>query len=247
MASETDVTSSNVDFDDEKGFAARVFAKPFAKTHFAAVQKLGLGIAGSFANMEGALGLPQNNGYVTDGQQQFFTYFTSAAAGKPNVIADGDHWRLSPQASWYWGPFSLMGEYVVSSQRLRRTDTGVFGTIDNAAWHIALGYVLTGEDASYQGVVPGKPFDPRANSWGAFEVAVRYARLDIDDDAFPRFADATQSASEAAAWGLGLNWYLNKNLRATVDFFHTDFNGGRAGAVTRQDEDAVFTRLQISF
>ncbi len=240
-------TTSNVDFDDEKAFAARIFAKPFQKMERPAVQKLGIGIAGSFANMEGALGLPQNNGYVTDGQQQFFAYRTSSAAGRPNVMADGDHWRLSPQASWYFGPFSFIGEYIVSSQRLRRTDTGQFGTMNNRAWHVAAGYVLTGEDASEKGVTPRKPFDAHANSWGAFEVAVRYAQLNVDDDAFPLFADPTTSASEAAAWAVGLNWYLNKNLRASMNFFHTDFEDGRTGAVTRQDENAVFTRLQLSF
>ncbi len=240
-------TSSNVDFDDEKAFAGRLFAQPFRKTDLAPVRKLGFGIAGSFANMEGALGLPQNNGYVTDGQQQFFTYRTSGTAGRPNVIADGDHWRLSPQASWYWGPFSLLGEYVISSQRLRRTDTGVFGTMNNTAWHVAASYVLTGEDASDKGVVPRKPFDPHVNSWGALEVAVRYAQLNVDDDAFPLFADPTTSASEAAAWAVGLNWYLNKNLRASVDFFYTDFEDGRAGSVTHQNEKAVFTRLQLAF
>ena len=96
-------------------------------------------------------------------------------------------------------------------------------------------------------VFPRKPFDARANSWGAFEIAVRYARLEIDDAAFPLFADPSTSASEAAGWAVGLNWYLNKILRASVDFFHTDFEGGRAGDVTRQDENAISTRLQLAF
>ena len=49
------------------------------------------------------------------------------------------------------------------------------------------------------------------------------------------------------AWAVGLNWYLNKNIRASADFMHTDFKGGRSGTVTAQDENAVLTRMQFSF
>jgi phosphate-selective porin len=49
------------------------------------------------------------------------------------------------------------------------------------------------------------------------------------------------------AWAVGFNWFLNKNVRAAANFMHTDFRGGRAGAVTAQDENAFFTRVQFSF
>ena len=50
--------------------------------------------------------------------------------------------------------------------------------------------MLTGEDASYRGVVkPSEPFSPGKGGWGAWELVGRYGELEIDDDAFPLFAD----------------------------------------------------------
>jgi phosphate-selective porin len=77
--------------------------------------------------------------------------------------------------------------------------------------------------------------------------------LDIDKAAFPLYSDAKTSAHSAAAWSVGLNWYLNRNVAVKTSFSHTTFGGGGgAGAiapanVTRQNENVFFTRLQLSF
>jgi len=57
--------------------------------------------------------------------------------------------------------------------------------------------VLTGEEASYKGVKPKRPFDLKNGAWGAFELAARYSQLHVDGDAFPVFADLTKAAKEA--------------------------------------------------
>jgi phosphate-selective porin OprO/OprP len=82
----------------------------------------------------------------------------------------------------------------------------------------------------------------------------RYAELDIDDDAFPVFSNPDSSATAAHAWSVGLNWYLNKNLRVNTSFSRTTFDGGgqstaltAPATITRQPEQAFFTRLQLSF
>jgi phosphate-selective porin OprO and OprP len=251
-------TSSNADFDDEKAVAGRIFLHPFQKTDLAPLKGLGFGVGASFGNSEGANGLPNGNGYVSDGVQQFFSYTTSTVATNANVTADGAHWRISPQAYWYYGPFGLLGEYVISSQKLRRTSGPVatptedFMTARNTSWQIEGTWVLTGEDASYKGVTPKKNFDPHGGGWGAFDLVARYGVLDIDDDVFagPRsFASAANSASKARSWGVGLNWYLNRNIRAAVNYFHTDFQGGETGSnlVPKQNEQVFLTRLQLSF
>jgi phosphate-selective porin len=46
---------------------------------------------------------------------------------------------------------------------------------------------------------------------------------------------------------VGLNWYLNRNIRAALNFNHTDFKGGASGSVTRQDENVFLTRMQLAF
>jgi len=201
-----------------------------------------------------ATGLPSTTGgtlpgYTTDGQQQFFAY--NPATGV--VVANGEHWRLSPQGYYYYGPLSLMGEYAVSDQGVRNTASGAEAYLHNTAWEVSGGWVLTGEKASFAGVTPLHPFDPHNGQWGALQVVARYADLTIDNDAFNGFANPATSASQAQAWSAGLNWFLNRNLRLNASFSHTTFTGGGGtgttapAIVTRQAENVFFTRIQLAF
>jgi phosphate-selective porin OprO/OprP len=45
---------------------------------------------------------------------------------------------------------------------------------------------------------------------------------------------------------VGINWYLNKNARFTVDYEQTKFAGG-ASAGDRKQEKIIFSRLQLSY
>lgn len=113
-------------------------------------------------------------------------------------------------------------------------------------------WLLTGEDATYNSVVPRHPFDPRNGGWGAWQLVARYASLRVDDKAFTDgFASSTKSADRANAWSVGLNWYLNKNIRADLSFSRTLFDGftGKTapGAVPAQAENVLFSRVQLAF
>jgi phosphate-selective porin OprO and OprP len=77
-------------------------------------------------------------------------------------------------------------------------------------------------------------------------LAARYGELDIDDDAFPVFANPTSAASKAKGLGLGVNWHLNKQIKVLVSYEHTTFEGGGATG-DRASEDFVVTRFQHSF
>ena len=111
-------------------------------------------------------GLPSTTGgslpgYFTDGQQQFFAY---NPADKAVVVAEDNHWRLSPQGYYYYGPFGLLGEYVISDQKVKRTGVAPFSSahLQNTAWDVSASWVLTGEDAAYVGgVVPRHAFQSR--------------------------------------------------------------------------------------
>ncbi len=108
--------------------------------------------------------------------------------------------------------------------------------------------MLTGEDASYRGVAkPANAYQVGGPGWGAFEIAARYGVLEIDEDAFPVFANPNSAASEAASYALGVNWYLNSNVKVALNYTDTRFEGGAAGGTDRNDEKTVFTRLQLAF
>jgi phosphate-selective porin OprO/OprP len=177
----------------------------------------------------------------------FFAY-RNAVTGPPAIPAvtgDGDRVRYSPQAYWYAGPLGFMAEYVSSEQEMRRDTERE--DLTNEAWQVALSYALTGENASYKGLIPAKPFAPGKGSWGAFEIAARYNSIDFDDDSFPIFADPDASATEAKGWTVGLNWYLNRWIKVAVNYDQTSFDGGAAGGSDRDTEDTILTRIQLSY
>jgi phosphate-selective porin OprO and OprP len=252
--------SSNVNFSEAHAYEGRVFLQPFKKANVTALQGLGFGVAGGYETMSttNTAGLPSTTGgtlpgYFTDGQQQFFAYNPTGGAV---VFASDQHWRLSPQAYYYYGPLGLMGEYVISDQFVRRAGATPLATADlqNTGWEVSASWVLTGEDAAYAGgVVPRLPFSPAKGHWGALQLVGRYAELNVDPAAFPLFSDPLTSARAAAAWSVGLNWYLNRNVMIKLDYSHTTFTGGGGpgtsapAAVTRQPENVLFTRIQLAF
>jgi len=252
--------SANVNFAGDTAFIGRLFFLPFKKSATDFLQGIGLGVAGSYETMStpNTAGLPSTTGgtlpgYFTDGQEQFFAY---NPADKAVVVAQDNHWRLSPQAYYYYGPFGLLGEYVISDQEVARTAVAPFDSaiLRNTAWELSASWVLTGEDAAYVGgVLPRRPFDPRQGNWGALQLVGRYAQLNVDPAAFPEFSNPATSASAASAWSVGLNWYLNRNVRVNTSFSHTVFSGGGGPAnsapsnVTRQSENVLFTRIQLAF
>jgi phosphate-selective porin OprO/OprP len=71
--------------------------------------------------------------------------------------------------------------------------------------------------------------------------------LDLDNAAFPIFADPTQSATRALSWGVGLNWHLNRNVKLQFNYIHTDFAGGAANPALARREQLVLTRAQFSY
>ena len=239
-------TTTNADYDNNKAFAGRVFLQPFRPTAIRALRGLGLGVGGSYENDQASSNTALNGltpGLLTDGQQIFFSYSS-------NVFASGPHWRVAPQGYYYYGPLSLLAEYVVDDQEVMKiANNPLIADLQNRAWEITAGWVLTGEEASYNGVTPEYPFDLRTGHWGALQLVARVSELRVDKDAFPVFASVATSASAAHEWALGLNWYLNRNVRVNVSGSRTTFDGGNGAQaiVTRQSEEVIFTRVQLGF
>jgi phosphate-selective porin OprO/OprP len=221
--------AANSDFDNGKSFEGRLFFHPFLRSAKEPLHGLGLGIAGNYGDMEGSAGLPDDIEYESD------------------LIADGTHWRIGPQAYWYWGPFGLQGEYSISSQRLRQ-ENAPFDSVraENTAWHVTASWLLTGEEATFRSVAPRKNFDPHNGRWGALQLVARYAYLDIDDGLFPVFADPAELPTRVANWGVGLNWFLNRNIRVAFNYNHYDFKGGQSG-IADLGEHLFSTRVQLAF
>lgn len=142
---------------------------------------------------------------------------------------------LGLEAAAVWGPFSLQSEFI---QSLVDQINGSSDTYFNGVY-LEASYFLTGEHRNYDRSVaqfvqvrPFKNFSLKDNAWGAWELAARYSYLDLDDEGVSGgiLSDAT----------LGLNWYLNPNIRLMANYIHAHRNG-------IGDADIGMMRFQVYF
>jgi phosphate-selective porin OprO and OprP len=237
-----DLGNGDGDVSDAKDFVGRVFIQPFKTGSLAG---LGVGVAGSTGIERGTTAAPALASYRTPGQQTWFRYASSTTTPATNAFADGRRSRLAPQAYFYTGPLGLQGEYIQSYQAVSRA---TFATVKlkHTAWQATGSWFLTGEKNSYRSASPKKPFDPKAGTFGAVELAARYSELAIDDATFPNYASAASTPSKAKAWAVGINWYLARAIKLAADYEHTTFTGGTATG-DREAENFVVTRVQYAF
>jgi phosphate-selective porin OprO/OprP len=220
--------SADADTSDDKDVAGRVLVRPFRRRPAHPLRGLGIGLAGSRGRHEGPSALtPLRTATL---EQAYFSY---AGAG-----ADGLRTRYSPHAVYHHGQFSGLLEYVESRIAVR-TETGR-DELAHYAWQAAVSYVLTGEEATDT----GGGIQPRGPA-GAVQLAARYHRLRVDPRAFTLAAAAPSSSRTAAAWTVGLNWYLTNNLRYTANVERTVFDDNADGP--RRAEHAGVFRMQVNF
>lgn len=243
----------DVESDTRGDWAARVFVQPFLNSENFALRGLGFGVGGTYVNSTGSATSTLLPGYRTPGQQTFFSYRTAAAPATNATFADGERVRLSPQFYYSLGSFGVLGEYVTVSQDVTRTNGAVSRTesLDNEAWHIQFAWFVTGEDQTFKGYTPQSTFQVGKPGWGAFELVARFHELKIDDAAFEggadSFANIATAARKATAVGAGVNWYLNQNVKLSLNYERTKFDGGAATGADREDEEAVLTRFGFTF
>jgi phosphate-selective porin OprO/OprP len=237
-----DGASLDTDAGDNKDFEGRLFLTPFKHSKVPAVAGLSIGVGGTIGNEHGTQAAPALPSYRTPGQNSFFSYRSDTTAVA--AVADGRRWRISPQAYWHLGPLGLLGEWIRSSQQMSRGATTA--KVGAKAWQAAGSFTLTGEDASYRGVSPKRPVTTKGG-FGAIELVARYSKLEVDDAAFPTFANPARAARKAKEWAFGVNWYPERRIKFAVNYGQTSFDGGAAGGADREDEKALLTRFQVAF
>lgn len=236
--------NGDADTNDCKDLEGRLFLHPFRPAEIDALANLGIGVAATTGDHEGSPAAPGLPSYRSIGQQTAFSYRSSTNVNGTSY-ADGQNVRIAPQAYWYVGPVGFLGEYVQSRQDVSNGKNAA--EVETTAWQLAGSWVLTGENASYKGVTPLVNYDPSAGHFGAFEVVGRIQNLSVDDGVFnAKLADPKKSVSEVAGWGVGLNWYLNRNVKVSLDYENYAFEDGAATG-DRPDEKIVFSRVQFAF
>lgn len=231
------------DTNSGKDGEGRIIFSPFVLSGIDWLSNLNVGIAGTYGKEFGAAAATTDAlpSFKTTSQLTFFTYNATA-------FAKGEHTRYSPQLYWSAGPVFTLDEYVVSKQKV---DVGANDSyVTNKAYQIEVGAVLTGEKASYNGVVPSSPISK--GGWGAWEVVGRLNHLEVGNQAFVNNVDAAAntSARDATAYALGVNWYLNRNIKLQFDYELTEFKGGAgtlAKVTDRNNENLFVSRFQLLY
>jgi len=121
------------------------------------------------------------------------------------------------------GPFSFQSEYA---KGWVNRDDG-YSDYDVDAYYAQVGWTLTGESRTYKAtdgefkrLKPAKNFDPDKGTWGAWELALRYDAVDLND-ADIQASNVSPVGGEAKRVGLNLNWYLNENIRVLAGLERT--------------------------
>jgi phosphate-selective porin OprO/OprP len=253
--------------DNNYSFIGDAYLNPFKKSDIKALQGFGFGVTGSVGNrgdVRTAANAPLAT-YVTPGQTSLLTYSTTAASGQTITESeDGPAYRLAPVIYYYYGPFGAYGDFALSSVRALRTvsgtGTGITGsrtaTLQNYAWQVVGSYFLTGENATYDGVKPRTNFNVHNHTWGAFQLMARYGELTLDDTYFTSTgkstdvggAFATQGPRVVRDIGVGLDWYLNSNIKAQIEYDYDSYSGGTWPVTPENADQNVFlTQLQLAF
>ncbi len=171
-SSDGNIPTSDTESDTKGDTAARVFVQPFLNSDNFALRGFGVGVAATYVDAIGSTASTLLPSYRTPGQQVFFSYRGSSAAGVTPVvngtIADGERVRMTPQFYYSLGRYGLLGEYVRVSQDVSRvTALGKHSaSLDDTAWQLQLAVFLTGEDESFRGFTPSSVFSLQDRTWG---------------------------------------------------------------------------------
>lgn len=219
----------------------------------------GFGVRGTYAlinEKDQVLHLGANYGYrkvsednLANGKATEFSYKTTNLSNLKLVdakFADMDNVNTAIlELAAMNGPLSFQSEYAHSTvERKTGSDVGF------DAFYAQVGWTLTGESRTYRGsdgefkrLVPKSKFSLAKGTWGAWELAARYDQVDLED--------ANVSGGEEKRVSLGLNWYLNEDVRVMADYSKAfDLDGGalKTAAGSYADNIDVYTvRAQWAF
>lgn len=124
-----------------------------------------------------------------------------------------------------------------------------------SGWYVEGGWVLTGEarkyntaTAAFDAPAVAKPLDPSKDQWGAWELAARYATLDLDANPNSAVAANRIRGGEQSIWTLGVNWFPNPAVKFMVDIQDVSIERrNAAGLPLDQDYQSVNLRSQFAF
>ncbi len=208
----TSFTAPN--FDEQLGVAARFAGTPLrGKTWLvhAGINYSGIinpGDAGTAAATRFPVQLRDRPELRVDGTRLIDTGAINADSASATGVELG----------WQSGPVFAQGEAF--SYKIQRLPGSGLSNPDFSGWYVEGGWSLTGESrkyntatAAFDGIVPAHNFDPKAGTWGAFELVARYSTLDLNYHANDAVTAERVRGGQQNIAALGLGWQVNPAVR----------------------------------
>ncbi|OQX81730.1 MAG: hypothetical protein B6D61_00250 [Bacteroidetes bacterium 4484_249] len=124
--------------------------------------------------------------------------------------------QVGGELTFIFGPFSVQGEYINANALTSKTSALQKTSYNFSSFYGYASWFITGEHRNYKAsnaafgrIKPKKNFGSEGGP-GAFEVALRYSDIDLDD--------TDVRGGELANITLGLNWYLNPATRFMFNY-----------------------------
>lgn len=216
---------------DKYGYTGRIaFVPHFDNNHF-----LHLGAAYSIRDLDGV-------GYTVRTRFGVHEAVKVTLSGSESI---GDVDQLGLEAAYVIGPFSVQGEYIdvsMDGEAFVRDDpedsnntitTTTGEDLDFDGYYLQAAYTLTGETRGYK--TEGAVFDKISpkGAYGAWELVGRYETLETEG--------GDNQDAEAERWVLGMNWYINNNVKLMANYVDAEINNLD---VNVDDGDAFSLRAQ---
>lgn len=158
--------------------------------------------------------------------------------------------RAGAEAVFRRGPVSVKSEYVYLDALgdWRGSGEGTQG-LWAQGFYASATWVVTGEEKTAKGVSPQSPFKPLGASpgLGAWELGIRYGLVEsnLGVGVMPKGSEALTQRLGLHEATLGLNWYVNANMRWMVNGSRYALGQGPAALLKGSAFQEVLIRMQL--
>lgn len=245
------------DFNDSKDVMAYLNFRPFGGQEEGRLLR-NLNLGGSFTYGE------QDNPLVPRAFRTASNASNASAADllsppffvfDPDVVERGQRSFWSAHAAYFHRQLSAFVDYNGGLLRYARKASAPNSVpIPTGGFSAALGYFLTGETLERRTVLePLRPFNLSREKFGlgAWELALRYSKMELDRAAFGAgLADPDLWSNRAWISDVGMNWYPTRYMKVYATWQHTEFGSPvlyRRPNVRQLTNELFWLRMQLYF
>lgn len=186
------------------------------------------------------------------GQSITFGNAGSGSCSNSSTLACGSQDTLAVELAGSFGPFTAQAEYARATLEDAFEEGSGFDDADVDAFYVQASWFVTGEKKPYK-KDRGAFGSPKPNKpYGAWEAVARYESIENKDESVTNSLCSVTGLSgaevatqcEVEQITLGVNWYVNPNVRFLLNYYLPTADLGAAG---EDEPDAATLRTQLSF